>query len=360
MQTQEGITISFSEVGLNEDSNADGTLENNVNFFTIVPELNDHDGDADRTDQETPTAPVYRYVEANVQVVAGGPVEGYDLNNDGDKLDVLATVKEADILHLLTITQADFQIDAGAIAATKGLTATPSVIREALVGQEADAREVSVELKIELVNALPDDALVRFFVRDEIDIINTDGTSGLNDAQRDFIGEAVKAERGTQYTASVDELLISAGEKTGTTTLNLTIVDNDGPNAARVFRVQAQVGTISKYAFIKIADDETPTTNIALSVDLGEIKAGTGDREVTVTGTLNGDVFEDDTKVTLVVTGGNATRDTEYTAVLRSLTIPAGETSGSTTITVTALAGGDKKVEIGSVTKALKVRVQYR
>ena len=56
-------------------------------------------------------------------------------------------------------------------------------------------------------------------------------------------------------------------------------------------------------------------------------------------------------KITLVIVGGDkaATRDTEYTAVLRSLTIPAGATSGSTTVTVTALKGGDKNVWIGSV-----------
>ena len=47
-----------------------------------------------------------------------------------------------------------------------------------------------------------------------------------------------------------------------------------------------------------------------------------------------------------------ATRDTEYEAVLRSLTIPAGETTGSTTITIEAKAGGDKKVWIGSVANA--------
>ena len=98
-----------------------------------------------------------------------------------------------------------------------------------------------------------------------------------------------------------------------------------------------------------------------MAADPGEIKAETGEQSITITGSLNGEVFEEDTKVTLVVVAGAtppeghaaydvpAVRDTEYTAALRSLTIPAGEITGSTTVTIEALAGGDKKVWIGSV-----------
>ena len=100
----------------------------------------------------------------------------------------------------------------------------------------------------------------------------------------------------------------------------------------------------------------SPTTRrllpaITLSADPSEVKADTGEQEITITATLNGDVFEEDSKITLVIVANAdapAVRDTQYEAVLRSLTIPAGETSGSTTVTVTALAGG-KKVWIGSV-----------
>ena len=264
----------------------------------------------------------------------------FDLNGDGDTDDFLKVVREKDIFHPLEVEIVDFEITDTALAATKGLTATPNVIRESLVGQEEESREVAVKLDIEIEKALPDDARVRFFVRDE-----------LTSLPEDFTADAQKATGGTDYTATVDDLVIPAGEKKASTTMNLTVFDNDGKNAAKVLRVEAKVGTVSKFAGIKIADDETATTNIALSVDPSEIKAETGDRNVTITGTLNGDVFDEDKKITLVIVGGDkaATRDTEYTAVLRSLTIPAGETTGSTTVTVTALAGGDKKVWIGSV-----------
>ena len=276
----------------------------------------------------------------------------FDLNGDGDTDDFLKVVREKDIFHPLEVEIVDFEITETALAATKGLTASPQVIRESVVGQEEESREVSVELKIELENALPDDARVRFFVRDQL--------TQLPDA---FIEDAQAATRGTHYTATVDDLVIPAGEKKGSTTLNLTVFDDDEKNDARILRVEAKVGTNSKshFAGIKIADDETATTVIDLSASLGEIKAETGEQSITITGTLNGEVFEEDTKVTLVVVAGAtppaghaaydkaATRDTEYEAVLRSLTIPAGETTGSTTITIEAKAGGDEKVWIGSV-----------
>ena len=118
-----------------------------------------------------------------------------------------------------------------------------------------------------------------------------------------------------------------------------------------VFRVEAKVGTVSKYVGIKIADDETATTNIALSADPGEIKAESGEQTITITGTLNGDVFDEDKKLTLVIVSGDkaATRDEAYEAVLRSLTIPAGATKGEVSVLITPKTGGDKNVWIGSV-----------
>ena len=344
-----GPSIVISEVGLNMDF---GDAADTGETTTIAPALRDHDDDGggrdgrnadpDNTNPElraAQTPNIWEYSEARVDLDGDGTADGLDLNDDGDTKDFVTEVKEAVFLHELTIVQADFQIDAGAIAATKGLTAKPSVVRESLIGQEEGSREVSVELSLEIKNALPDDARVRFFIRAHLP----------EDPDTDKV-EA--AERGTQYSATVDALTIPAGETKGTTTLNLTVFDNDKKNKDRVFRVEARVGTVPQYVFITIADDETPTTTIALSADPGEVKAETGEQEIEITATLNGDVFEEDAKITLVIVSSDdkpAARDTEYNAALRSLEIPAGETIGSTTVTVTALKGGDKKVWIGSV-----------
>ena len=344
-----GPEFTASEYTTLLDANGDGDF----NDVFIVPEAADYDPDGtddditqseydaltdppEGSDADDPDGDSYfAYSEAAVGD------NGWDINFDGDTDDFFKVVREKDVPKYLSIRIVDFEITDTALAATKGLTASPAEIRESVVGQTEASREVSVKLDIELENALPNDTRVRFFVRDE-----------LTQLADDFIDGAQVATRGTHYTATVDDLVIPADSTKASTTLNLVIFDDDGRNDARVFRVEAKVGTVSKYVGIKIADDETTTTNITLSADPGEIKAESGEQTITITGDLNGDVFEEDAKITLVIVSSDdkpAVRDTEYTAALHSLTIPAGATSGSTTVTVTALKGGDKKVWIGSV-----------
>ena len=216
------------------------------------------------------------------------------------------------------------------LASAKGLTATPAMIRE-------NAGETVIELKVELDKGLPNPEEVLFTIMD---------------ADSD---DAANAVRDVDYTATVGDLTIAANATSGTTTLTVTPIDNDQRGGSLAFKVRAEVGQTEKDAIVTIIDDETPTTNIALSVDPKEIKAATGANEITVTGEIDGATFEDPVKITLVLDpSGTAVRDSDFEAMLRSLTIPAGEVSGSTTISVTALNGGDKTV----VVKALKSPVK--
>ena len=267
---------------------------------------------------------------------------GWDINLDGDTDDFFKVVREKDIPRYLDISVPYFEITETAIAATKGLTATPAEIRESVVGQDGRvARLCPSSWILSWRTPLPDDARVRFFVRDELTNLPDDFTDG-----------AQAATRGTDYTATVDELTIEAGEKKASTTMNLVRLRQRGEECAKIIRVEAKVGTVSKYAGIKITDDETSTTMVDLTVEPGEVKAGTGAQMVTVTGTIDGDVFDTDTKVTLVVDPSGekaAQRDTDYTAAIRSLTIAAGETSGTVDVEVTATNGGDKRVWLKSL-----------
>ena len=236
----------------------------------------------------------------------------------------------------ITVNPGIIKINDTPLASIKGLTATPSTIRE-------DAGETEIALKVELTAALPNDEEVLFTIMDNA---------------ADIEG-AVNAERDVNYTAIVGDLTIPAGSTTGTTTLTLTPFNNEARGSALGLKVRAKVGENNLEANIKIVDDETPTTNIALSVAPAEVKADTGANEITVTGEIDGSKFDDPVNISLVLApkdsdGATAQRDTDYTAMLRSLTIPAGEIRGSTTISVTALTGGDKKV----VVKALKSPVK--
>ena len=252
------------------------------------------------------------------------------------RIDSTASLKEADLKFAITANLGFFKIKNAPLLRTKegdaGLVASPKTIRE------EDGR-TEIELKVVLEAASTSDASVRFTIES-----NTDDLPGVRDVD---------------YTVAVDDLIIPAGATEGTTTLTLTPTNNSDADGAKSFIVEAQVGaddTTVGFETITITDDETLTENITLSVSPGELKAGTGANVVTVTGTLDGQVFDEDVNVVLVITrnidtgndkvvdDGTAQRDTDYTAILRSLTIPAGEVKGSTTVSITPLAGGDKKV----------------
>ena len=85
-----------------------------------------------------------------------------------------------------------------------------------------------------------------------------------------------------------------------------------------------------------------------------------------MTGTLNGQVFDEDVTVVLIITDDTdadgdvdaadkaAMRDADYTAILQALTIPAGQARGSTTVSITPLEGGNKKIGLTALESPVK------
>ena len=323
------------------DGDADGS-DTSPEFISEENLGIDINGDGTLGDDATPLVMIETVDET---------VEGEDVNGDGDMLDTAVNrvaegeataLKEADLKFAITANLGFFKIKNAPLLETKegedGLVASPKTIRE------EDGR-TEIELKVVLKAASTNDASVRFTI------------------------EAGAGTRDVDYTVDVDDLTIPAGATEGTTTLTLTPTNNSAADGAKSFTVQAQVGaddTVAGIETITITDDETLTENITLSVSPGELKAGTGANVVTVTGTLDGQVFDEDVNVVLVITrnidtgndkvvdDGTAQRDTDYTAILRSLTIPAGEVKGSTTVSITPLAGGDKKVGLTALKSPVK------
>ena len=398
------INLSFSPGDLSEEdgprsvavtATLDGRVQTrNITFQLLVDNTYTDDGDGDATTGIAKRDQDYAYTPTSLRIsrgkvsgtatiiidpsekergdlvsvslrLAGDPVTFTDVDDDVSTTDIDETDNsvlgggnhnENDESVAIAVTPGVFTVKDTPIAATKGLVVSPNIIRE-------EAGQTEVALTVELATALPDDADVSFT------IIDTGGDEELDNdpiAETDlekFFNDTEAAARDVNYTAVVGDLTIPAGATKGTATLVLTPINNAGRNAAKGIRITAQVGAAASHtAGIKIVDDETPTTTITLAASPAEVKVGTGENEVTITGAIDGSVFEDDVTVILVLpptvaNGAGATtaqRDTDFTAVLRSLTIPAGEISGSTTVSVTALAGGDKVVEV----KALKSPVQ--
>ena len=229
-------------------------------------------------------------------------------------------------------------------AAIKGLTARPNTIRE-------DQGPTNIALTVELQEALAANAEVSFtFAADVKDIRG-------NDALNELLDDAEPAVRDAHYTATIDRLTIRQGEAVGTTTLTLTPIDNERVNSAKAFKLRAAIGAAHLITGIKITDDDTASRNITLTVSHNELREDAGETDITVTATLDGKVLEKDITVLLVLDVSNAataTHDIDYTALLRSVPIPAGQAQGVQTISITPKEDGIEDADEKIILKALK------
>ena len=247
----------------------------------------------------------------------GDTDESLDGDSSGDGInDTTEEVRIAVDPGFFTITEAKV----AQIVADTGLKAAPASIRE-------ESGETEITLTVTLAAALTTDEQVDF------SIVQNEGDA----AQRDL-----------NYAAVFGDLTILATETTGTTTLTLTPFNDSAPKANREITIKAVAGSSVQTAVITITDDDALSEKITLSADPPEISEDAGETDVTITASLDGKVFDEDKKLILVLgnmladpgDAATATRDVDYTAVIRSVTIEAGEVSGSTTISITPADDG--------------------
>ena len=218
-----------------------------------------------------------------------------------------------------------------------------------------DAGQVNVDLKVVLKDALPVDETVRFEIVEECDQSIT-GCFSLGD-----LGDAARRE--IDYFAQFSSVTIPAGQKEATATLSLEIVDNSTTNKTRFIWMIATLGNSRYTRWISIEDDETPTSTVLSSASPTEIAEDSGQTTITITGTLLGSVLSESLTFGLTSTEDDevdfgevaATRDVDYTAVFEPLTIPAGQATGTTTLTITPTPNDGKEqdevIYIGPVSK---------
>ncbi|MXW78816.1 MAG: T9SS type A sorting domain-containing protein [Gemmatimonadetes bacterium] len=229
----------------------------------------------------------------------------------------------------------------------KAVAATADAITLSQESVREDAGETTIELKVSLTNALTNDETVRLRV--------------LSVGETLPSGDAVTSTptRDVDYTLSFAPFIIPAGETEGTTTFTITPYNDTVAVARGLIYIQITVGDVSVVKTIAIADDDANSTSISLTATPTRLSEGAGRTDVAVTGTLDGRVFDQDVIVLLIIdpdpkdTNANnevvdvaeATRDVDYTAVLRPLTIPAGAVSGTTTITIIPFDDGTEEGE---------------
>ena len=145
--------------------------------------------------------------------------------------------------------------------------------------------------------------------------------------------EGTQAVRDVDYTASLGAIVsIPAGSTVGTTTLTLTPIDNNQMDSPRAIGVQATFASgATLMKDLKIADDETPSTSIALSVSQDTISEDSAETNITVTATLDGEALKEDKDVILAIDAASSTamRDVDYAARFNAIIkIPAGSDNG--------------------------------
>ena len=237
----------------------------------------------------------------------------------------------------LTINPVDIKIKKEVAATADAITLSQESIRE-------DAGETTIEVKVSLTDASVEDETVGLAVLAEgADLPSGDTVTGT-------------PLRDVDYTLVFGEsLTIPAGATEGTTTFTITPTNDTDVAAHGSIYIQVTVGAVLAIRTIAIVDDDANSMNIALTADPAAISEGAGTTDVTLTGTLDGKVFDDDVVMLLTIDAdingdgavndddAAATRDVDYSATVRPLTIPAGSVSGTTTITIAPI--DDRSVE---------------
>ncbi|MFT4923992.1 MAG: hypothetical protein ACI8WB_000070, partial [Phenylobacterium sp.] len=149
------------------------------------------------------------------------------------------------------------------------------------------------------------------------------------------------ATNGTDYGTGASSITITAGQTTATTSLTTTSDANVEGSESLIVDISSVTGGATNSAtessiqqqIITISDDDSAT--VTLSVDNNTIAEAAGTS--TVTATLSSATFENVT-VSLGYSG-TASNGTDYSTPAGSITIVAGQTSGSTTLTATADTG---------------------
>ena len=172
------------------------------------------------------------------------------------------------------------------------------------------------------------------------------------------------ATEGTDYQDVGDlELTIPANRTDGTVTFTLRPTNDRTAEGTETISVRGNVaGLTVTPAELTIADDDTVSTRLDLSLNPSTVSEAAAPTEVVVTGSLDAGARTSDTVVTVTVGAftDTATQGLDYANVstLR-ITVPANETTGQTMFTLSpdndAIAEGAETISVTGRTNGLNV-----
>ena len=154
---------------------------------------------------------------------------------------------------------------------------------------------------------------------------------------------------------------IPATQPSGQNTFSLTPVDDAIAEGEETLTVSGTAtGLTVDPATLTLADDDTASTGIALTLNPQRVTEQGGQQTVTVTAMLNAGARTADTVVDVTVAGNTATVVEDFGAVPSfSVTIPANQTSGQNTFSLTpvddTIAEGDETLQVSGTATGLTV-----
>ena len=185
----------------------------------------------------------------------------------------------------------------------------------------------------------------------------TGGQARTADTQVSLSVHGLSAVAGEDYTAPSNlTLTIPAESLTGSTTMTLTLLDDDiseNNEDLEVRGTNADPGLPVNGALVAIDDNDAAPTGVTLTLDKDQVPEDAGLQHLTVTGKLTGGGKRSvDTTVTLTVSSVTAT-DADYTYLPAGLTIQSGQAEGAGTLllvpTDDLIDEDDEILEVGGV-----------
>ena len=214
---------------------------------------------------------------------------------------------------------------------------SPAVVTLSITPVEADesAQDVSIEVAAEF------DGTTTLSVDTEVEVTTGEDT----------------ATSGEDFETSTTTVIIPAGERRATATLSLKVLDDSLDEVDETLmvtgRVTNLVGQTVRPTTFTILDNDTAPTSIGLSVTSDAITEDGGAVTLTVRATLlGGGTRLENTTVALSLVELTASATDDYSSAWgnASLTIPAGQSYGETTLTITpvqdTLSEGDETIGV--------------
>ena len=315
----DGLTVTATPVRLTEDAGAteiavtvtlDGTTQFTVDTPVTIEFINRPNVNLNATLGED-----YSATTANVVIPAG----------------------QSSVTTTVTLTPMDDNIaeDNEIARLTARSTALTGSDRLGIVIEDNDMEPVEVVITAtpdvldETAGLTPLDvtaSLVGQTTRQVITVVTVTTRSGTATVGEDF------------ETASIT-LTVPVGETSASGTLNLTVNDDRAHEGDETLEISGNApGLMVTSASVTIRDDDTAPTSIGLSVTASPVTEGGGAVSLPVRATLLGGATRaKDTIVNVAVVDLTATVTDDYTAVWDTpvLTIPAGQFSANTTLTLT-------------------------